>query len=388
MPAAVALAGVQATSFQRNFPAAIGALPCGLVGTDPRLQAEQLTNSPAPQSEPRRIGFLGFDDVTTLDLTGPLEAFATARREGSDRPCYETVLIGASGKTFSGHSGATFKAQFTTRTAPPLDTIIIPGGPGLRNADTSKVVVDWLLGPARQTRRIAAVSTGIYPLAQSGLLDGRRVTTHWRHTSTIASMFRRLEVDDSGSFIQDGQFYTCGGGTAGIEMSLALIQEDYGPRTALAVARELVVALRPPGQAERYIAPAPYQPTAEERLAELPAWISSRLQANLSVEVLADRACLCPRHFSRLFKQAFESTPADFVEVLRIKEAARRLSIQRLSIAAVAEAVGFKSPEVFRRAFERRFGVSPRAFQQRLREGAAPRQGTPGQSRKQFAATK
>ena len=217
-------------------------------------------------------------------------------------------------------------------------------------------------------RRIASVSTGIYPLAQSGLLDGRRVTTHWRHAQNVAVSFRRLEVDDSGSFIKDDRFYTCGGGTAGIEMSLALIEEDYGPKTALSVARELVVNLRPSSNGERHFYPARYQPDAEERLAELPAWITSRLRANLSVDVLAERACLCPRHFSRLFKQTFRSTPADFVELLRITEAARCLASQRLSIGGVADSVGFKSAEVFRRAFERRFGVTPRDFQKHILE--------------------
>jgi transcriptional regulator GlxA family with amidase domain len=335
-------------------------------GGEPRFQ----------QTAPKRIGFLGFDNVTTVDLTGPLEAFASARTEPAEHRCYETLLIGARRKTFVSRSGAMFKAEHTTATAPPLDTIVIPGGAGLRDEATSGAIINWLLGPGKDTRRIACVSTGIYPLAQAGLLDGRRVTTHWRDVRSLAGTFRSLQVDDTGSFIQDGRFYTCGGGTAGIEMSLALIEEDYGAKAALNVARELVVDLRPASEGERH-QPMPYQPTAEDRLAELPAWINSRLQANLSVEVLADRACLCPRHFSRLFKQAFSKTPAEFVELLRIKEAARRLTAQRLSIAAVADAVGFKSPEVFRRAFERRFGISPRGFQQRIREARATQKTNP-----------
>ncbi|MGI9087679.1 MAG: GlxA family transcriptional regulator [Chthoniobacterales bacterium] len=321
----------------------------------------------ADEKSGKAIGFLGFDGVTTLDLTGPLEAFATARTEEGNRACYETVLIGVTGKTFVSGSGATFKAEHTIRTAPTLDTVIIPGGAGLRNTETSHAIGQWLVS-LKENVRIASVSTGIYPLAQSGLLDGRRVTTHWRYTHNVASTFRRLKVDDSGSFIKDDRFYTCGGGTAGIEMSLALIQEDFGAKSALGVARELVVNLRPSGEGERHVDPGLDQPGTEERLAELPAWITSRLRANLSVEVLAERACLCPRHFSRLFKRTFQSTPADFVEHLRITEAARRLASQPLSIGGVAESVGFKSVEVFRRAFERRFGVTPRNFQRQIRE--------------------
>ena len=190
------------------------------------------SNLAAREKAPKSIGFLGFDGVTTLDLTGPLEAFAAARNtEGSEQACYETVLLSVASKTFVASSGATFKAQHTIRTAPSLDTIIIPGGSRLRDTDTSRAIAEWLLDRAGSTRRIASVSTGIYPLAQSGLLDGRRVTTHWRHAQNVALSFRRLEVDNSGSFIKDDRFYTCGGGTAGIEMSLALIQEDSVPRS-------------------------------------------------------------------------------------------------------------------------------------------------------------
>ena len=229
------------------------------------------------------------------------------------------------------------------------------------------MIVEWLLEHGGSARRIASVSTGIYPLAQSGLLDGRQVTTHWRYAQDVAKTFRRLQVDEAASFIKQERLYTSGGGTAGIEMSLALIEEDYGPRVALSVARELVVNLRPAGGSERAVSPMIDETGLEERFAELPAWITSRLSANLSVEVLAERTCLCPRHFSRLFKQTFNSTPAQFVEQLRISEAARRLTSRRLSVEGVAEAVGFRSADVFRRAFERRFGTTPRNFQKTVR---------------------
>ncbi len=316
---------------------------------------------------PIKIAFIGFDGLSPLDLTGPLEAFAAARHDGEDTPCYETLLVGVGGKTFVTRSGAIFKTKYTIETAPTCDTIIIPGGAGLALGQTSQTIADWLLQHGHEARRIATVATGIYPLARSGLLDGRRVTTHWRHTQNVARTFRRLQVDDAASFIKDDRYYTSGGGTAGIEMSLALIREDYGAIVALNVARELVVNLRPPGEGERQIDPSEYQPDIEDRLAELPGWITSRLRSNLSVEVLAERACLCPRHFTRLFKRAFQSTPANFVEQLRIREAERRLASQRLSIETVAASVGFKSTDVFRRAFERRLGMTPSSFQKRSR---------------------
>ncbi len=199
------------------------------------------------------------------------------------------------------------------------------------------------------------------------MLDGRTVTTHWRLAHDVARAFPLVKVDAASPFVQDGNFLTCGGGTAAIEMTLAMIEADFGLKAALAVARELVMNLRPAGGLEREIDPSQYQAGAEERLAELPAWITSRLHRDLSVEVLAERACLCPRHFTRLFKRTFHRTPADFVEQLRISEAERRLAAHQLSIENVATSVGFRSAEVFRRAFTRRLGMSPSSFQKRAR---------------------
>jgi transcriptional regulator GlxA family with amidase domain len=330
------------------------------------------SNSPADPA-PRRIGFLGFDGVTTLDLTGPLEAFAAARiddEQQSGRQCYETIIVGVSDKTFVSRSGATFKAQHTLRRAPEFDTIVIPGGVGLRNTETADTISEWLGKRASTTRRIVSICAGIYPLATAGLLDGRAVTTHWRYAGEVARAFPRLKVNSSAAFLIDGPFYTCGGGTAGIEMSLRMIEEDFGMRSALDVARELVMSLRPPGDEHQPTLPD-HQTEIEDRLAELPGWITSRLRENLSVEVLAERACLCPRHFSRVFKRTFRSTPAEFVEQLRIAEAERRLATQKTTIESIAASVGFKSAEVFRRAFERRHGLTPSRFQRESRLNAA-----------------
>jgi transcriptional regulator GlxA family with amidase domain len=268
------------------------------------------------------------------------------------------------GKTVVSRSGATFKAQYTLANAPALDTIIIPGGVGLRHPDTTQAIAAWLTQHAETTRRVGSISAGIYPIAATGMLDGRSVTTHWRHAGDVARAFPRLRMNAAAAFVRDQAFYTSSGGTAGIEMSIAMISEDFGARAALAVARELVMSVRPAGE-ERPVDSSAYQPGVEERLAELPGWITSRLQENLSVEVLAERACLCPRHFSRLFKRTFQSTPGDFVEQLRISEAERRLATQRATIESVAAAVGFKSAEVFRRAFERRIGLTPSRYRLR-----------------------
>jgi len=310
----------------------------------------------------KRIGIFGFDGVTLLDLAGPLEAFAAARTDAADGkngPCYDARIIGVTGKTFASESGLVFKTEDTLLRARHVDTIIVPGGLAARGGETYRKISDWLTTNAHHIRRVVAVCTGIYPLAQSGLLDGRKITTHWRFAQDVARRFPKLRVDHVSPFIKDGPFYTCGGGTAAIEMTLVLIEEDYGSRVALSVARELVMRLRPVGDNENSVDPLQFECGPMDRLADLPAWIGSHLSDNLSVEVLAKRACLCPRHFGRLFKRFFKITPAAFVEQLRLDEARCRLILPRNSVENVARDVGFNNADSFRRAFERHHSVSP-----------------------------
>ena len=198
----------------------------------------------------KRIGFLGYDGVASLDLTGPLEAFAAAQAgdSASQRGArYDLSIVSVGSRNFVSESGVVFKAHHTMQTAPPLDTIVIPGGAGVRKSETLRSISTWLQERAAQTRRIAAVCTGTFPLAAAGLLEGRRVTTHWRFTRELARQFPTLLVNPTASFLKDGSFYTCGGGTAAIEMTLGLVDEDFGSQVALGVARELVMRLRPPG---------------------------------------------------------------------------------------------------------------------------------------------
>jgi transcriptional regulator GlxA family with amidase domain len=211
-----------------------------------------------------------------------------------------------------------------------------------------------------------SICTGIYGLAATGLLAGRRVTTHWHFAPDVARRFPDLRVHDNAIFLKDGPFYTSAGATAGIDLALFLIEEDYGPRVALAVARELVVYLKRSGGQEQYSEPLQFQTQSVSRLSELATWILSHLNANLSVEALAAKACLCPRHFSRRFKIEFGATPADFVERLRLDEARHRLSSGDNSVENVGTSVGFTSADAFRRAFERRLGVNPRDYRERF----------------------
>ena len=309
----------------------------------------------------RRVGFIGYDGVTALDLTGPAEAFASSG-------AYEIVTIGIRRKAFVAESGITFLPDVALAEAPPLDTLMVPGGSGLRNPATNAAIARWLLAAAQRIRRVASVCTGIYGLAATGLLDGRRVTTHWRFADDVARRFPRLRLEADSLFIRDGRFYTSAGITAGIDLALAMIEEDLGIEAALQVSRELVVYLKRSGGQEQYSEPLRFQTDARDRLGELATWMRTHLQADLSVERLAQKACLSPRQFGRRFKTAFQRTPAEFVESLRLDEARRRLTAHSNGgVAQVAESVGFHSADAFRRAFLRRFGVAPKVYRERFR---------------------
>jgi transcriptional regulator GlxA family with amidase domain len=315
----------------------------------------------------KRIGFIGFDGMIAVDLAGPAEAFAVANEvENDPKPFYDVVIIGPSSRSCMSWSGVTVKPHRTFKTAPALDTLIVPGGLALRKPAICRPVSTFLKARARCTRRIASVCTGIYGLAAAGLLSGRNVTTHWHYAADVARRFPDLKVTDNAIFIKDGPFYTSAGATAGIDLALSLIEEDYGHRVALAVARELVVYLKRSGGQEQYSEPLQFQTLSLSRFAEVTTWIQSHLQGDLSVEALAAKACLCPRHFSRRFKVEVGMSPGDFVERLRLDEARRRLSNGDNSIENVGLSVGFKSADAFRRAFERRLGVTPSHYRRRF----------------------
>lgn len=327
-----------------------------------------------------RIGMLGYEGVTALDLTGATEAFATARiGDGNEqRPAYEVVILGVSGKAFAAESGVIFKPHRVLDARVELDTLIIPGGLGLRNARINRAVTRWVAANASRFRRIASVCTGIYGLAATGLLDGRNVTTHWRFARDVAQKFPALTLDANALFLKDGPFYTSAGVTAGIDLALALIEEDFGSQVALSVARELVVYLKRPGGQEQYSEPLQFQVESEstDRLSDLAGWIRSHLKQDLSVEALAERAYLCPRQFTRRFTKLFQRTPAAFVEDLRLSEAQTRLSARGASIESIALSVGFRSADAFRRAFERRFGITPTNYRRQF-----PRQSGRGKAK-------
>ena len=315
--------------------------------------------------KPLRVGLVGYEGIQGLDLIGPSDAFTIARAggdNGQSQPAYEVLVIGLTDKPFRAESGVLFHPHTTLAQAPALDTLLIPGGKGTRIAAINEPVAKFVARRASRIRRIATVCTGIYMVAPTGLLDGRTVTTHWRFAADVARRFPKLKMNPDALFLKDGQFYTSGGITASIDLSLSLIEEDYGPKVALAVARDLVVYLKRSGGQKQYSEPLEFQINSTDRFSDLAVWMVDHLRENLSLEKLAQRACLSPRHFARRFKQTFGGTPAAFVENLRLDEARRRLTERTQTIETVAESVGFHSDDSFRRAFLRRFGVNPSAY--------------------------
>jgi transcriptional regulator GlxA family with amidase domain len=313
----------------------------------------------------KRIGILAFDGVNALDLVGPGDVFATANAlvEG-DQP-YEVTFVSVTGRPIRAESGLVMRPSKETA-AGGFDTIIIPGGKGLRSPQTNKAVASWIRKRTAKTRRVVSVCTGIYGLAATGLLKGRRATTHWRFGADVARTFPDIRLELNAIFIRDGRFYTSAGITAGIDLCLALVEEDLGPGIALAVARELVVYLKRPGGQLQYSEPLRFQTRATDRFADLAAWIPTHLNGDLSVESLAERVHLGRRQFSRAFRQTFGVSSTEYVEALRLSEAGRRLPMAGQTVDTVAASLGYRSADVFRRAFERQFGVAPSAYRERF----------------------
>lgn len=312
---------------------------------------------------PRNIGFIGFDGITALDLVGPVEVFDTANRYARGQNFYKTVILSPSGKAFRSGASMVISADASFGDAPPLDTIVVPGGAGLRVPVMTDAVVSFLKQRERKTRRIVSVCTGFYALAQAGFLDGRRATTHWQFAAPFSQKFPKVNIEPDAIYIRDGKFYTSAGVTAGIDLSLALVSEDLGHSVALQVARELVVYLKRSGGQTQFSEPLKFQSKAGNEFSDLAAWMLRNLNKDLSVRVLSERVKLGPRHFSRKFKRVFGRTPADYVETLRLDEARRRLAQPGRSIKGIGESLGYSSGDAFRRAFERYFGIGPKTFQ-------------------------
>ena len=310
------------------------------------------------------VGFFGFDDITASHLVDLADVFAAAALDGgygNRIPCYRIYVIGLNPRPFQTDSGLVITPSATFQTAPELDTLIVAGGKGLRDSKVSEQISDWILTRVNRTRRIGAIGSGVYGLAPTGLLDGREVTTHWRFAQDVARRFPQLRLNHQRPVVKDGPFYTASGLAAGIDLSLSLIEEDYGRNVALAAAAEIGLTQDRNGNGE-FPRPLQFDSQPTDRFADLVAWIMRHLNEDLSVNALARRAGMSPPHFARAFKSVIGSTPTNFVENLRVNEAKRRLSTPKNTLRTVAASVGFPDADAFRRAFERRLGIKPRKY--------------------------
>jgi transcriptional regulator GlxA family with amidase domain len=312
---------------------------------------------------PRRIGFVCFDGINALDITGPAKVFGTANAYSAG--AYEILFVGLTLKPVTAEVGLRLLPDATLGKAPPLDTIIIPGGAGLRNPRIADPIITWLR-EQRRTRRIASVCTGIYALGASGLLNGRVATTHWRFAADVGRRFPAISLKPDAIYLRDRNLFTSAGVTTGIDLALLCVESDLGGRIALRIARELVVFLKRPGGQMQFSEPLRFQTRAADRFAALATFIVTNLDKDLSVAVLAERAGLSVRQFRRRFTAVFNVPSGAYVEQMRLDESRQRLFAAERTIESVATSVGFASADSFRRAFVRRFGIAPSQFAKRF----------------------
>ena len=313
----------------------------------------------------RPVVLLGFPGAQILDVTGPAEVFSMADRLRG--PAYDVRLVAPGGRPFETSAGITLgpRAQLPRQGA--IDTLLVAGGMGVVPALRDRALIDWLQRAAGRARRIASVCNGAFLLAEAGLLDGRRATTHWSAGEELQRRHPQVEVDTDPIFVRDGTVYTSAGVTAGMDLALALVEEDLGRDTALEVARWLVLFLKRPGGQSQFSAQLSSQLAERRPLRELQAWIVEHPDENLSVSALADRACMSERNFARAFRREVGMTPGAYVEAVRIDRARMLLETSDAPVEAVAAECGFGTVETMRRAFARRVRVSPSDYRGRFR---------------------
>jgi transcriptional regulator GlxA family with amidase domain len=318
---------------------------------------------------PRRIAFLATPNAQALEVAGPIEVFAMADRKlketGRGRsPAYLIDIISASEDLqIRSDSGLSMLAQRSYRdVTEPIDTLLVAGGLDLWSAENEPDLLDWLRAQSKTVRRIGSVCTGAFLLAQAGLLDGRRVTTHWYFCHQLQQQFPNAIVDPEPIFVRDGNLSTSAGVTAGLDLSVAMVEEDLGPDIALRVARSLVLFLRRSEGQNQFSTSLAFQGTSRLPMREIPVFILENLGRNLSVEHLAARIAMSTRNFSRVFLQEFGESPANFVNRLRLDTARRLLEESDRTLDEIATSCGLGSVDTMRRAFQRRFGRNPGSF--------------------------
>ncbi|MGW7255465.1 GlxA family transcriptional regulator [Streptomyces sp. NPDC054834] len=315
----------------------------------------------------RSVLVLLFDGVQSLDVTGPVEVFAGAemRTPGS----YRIRTASLDGAPVRTSSGLTLVPDQALPEAAGTHTLLVPGGQGTREPDPR--LTGWLRENGPRATRLVSVCTGAVLLARAGLLDGRRATTHWAYCDKLARDHPAVQVDPDPVYVRDGRVSTSAGVTSGIDLALALVEEDLGRETALVIARHLVVFLRRPGNQAQFSAQLAAQTAQREPLREVQRWITEHPADDLTVESLAARARLSPRHFARAFQHETGTTPGRYVDRVRLEHARRLLEDTGDGVEEISRASGYGTPEAMRRAFVKALGASPAEYRRRFRPAAA-----------------
>jgi transcriptional regulator GlxA family with amidase domain len=324
----------------------------------------------------RTVLMVLFEEVQSLDVTGPLEVFTGAntwRTHHGDGPVYDIRTASLDGEMVRTSSGLRVAPdgdlrEFSAPRLPAPDLLIVPGGEGSRRANPE--LVGWLRTYGRRANRLVSVCTGAFLLAEAGLLDGRGVTTHWAYCSALAAKYPAIRVDPDPIFIRDGNVATSAGVTAGIDLALALVEDDLGRDAALDIARHLVVFLRRPGNQAQFSAQLAGQLAKRDPLRDVQRWIADHPAADLSVETLASQASLSPRQFARAFAAEVGMPPGRYVDRVRLETARRHLEDTADGVEQTARSCGYGTPEAMRRAFLRTLGVSPDEYRRRFRPAA------------------
>ena len=321
----------------------------------------------------RRIAIVALAETELLDIAGPYQAFVRAsqlvqEQKNLPAPPYRVDVLTVGGPTVTTWLGLTLSGtQRYERYTEAPDTLIVAGRPEVAGSEKNPELVFWLRRHARETRRICSVCTGVFLLAQAGLLDGKRATTHWQFAEELSKRHPRIKVDPEPVFVRDGNVYTSAGCTAALDLSLALVEEDWGNAIVTEIARELILFVRRAGSQAQFSAALALQTVARQPMRDLQDWIFENLRLPLTVEDLAERAHMSPRNFARTFTKEVGMTPAKFLEALRIDAARRRLQETDMGVDQIAADCGFGTDETMRRVFVRQLGVAPSAYRRQLR---------------------
>ena len=315
----------------------------------------------------RRIVIVAFPGVQTLDVVGPAEVFLMADRLANGGEYAVEVVASSADALTTGSGLKLLPHRSLAGVRGPIDTLLVAGGTGVVAAQSDERLMRWIRSAAPRARRVASVCSGAFLLAEAGLLDGCRATTHWAACDELGRRYPEVEVDAGPIFVRDGDVYTSAGVTAGIDLALALVEDDLGAAVARDAARWLVLFLRRPGSQAQFSSGPSGQPAERQPLRDLQSWIADNLTADLSVPALAERAYMSPRNFARAFRREVGVTPAAYVESVRLERARAELEAGDASVDAVAALCGFGTVETMRRAFQRRFETNPAAYRSRFR---------------------